>query len=100
DFSRGFFKGTTSAEIRALDIPMPWDKESLSQQFQALLKQAAKDFKKGDEKEIKVGGHEAYLVEFEGVMPTSEGTDKREARAIAVERDGMTLVIIISAKKG
>lgn len=98
DFSRGYFKGKTSAEIRALDLPMPWDKESLTTQFQQLLKQAAKDFKKGNERELTVGGHEAYEVEFEGVMPNS--TDTREARAIAVERDSMTLVIIVSAKKG
>ncbi|MEZ0228559.1 MAG: hypothetical protein ACAI25_08025, partial [Planctomycetota bacterium] len=86
DFSRGYFKGTKSAEMRALDLPMPWDKESLTQQMEQLLKRAAKDFKKGKDRELKVGGHEAYEVEFEGVMPDGSN-EAREARALAVERD-------------
>ncbi len=98
DFSKGYWKGKT-AELRLIDLPMPFDKETLLTQFEQFVKKGTKDFKKSKDTALTVGGHDAFQLDFEGVVP--DGTEeRREARAVAVERDGMTLVYIVTAKKG
>ncbi len=98
DFSRGYWK-SKGAEVRIIDLPMPFDKDNLTQQFESFVRKGTKEFKEIKNVERQLSGRDAFEIEFEGIIP--DGSDeKREARAIAVERDAMTMVIIISAKKG
>ncbi len=98
-FSRGLWKSKGGAELRIVDLPMPWDKDTLTTQFETLVKRGTKEYKKRKESARQLGGHEAMMVEFEGILP--DGSEEaREAQAVAVERDSMTLLVILSAKKG
>lgn len=98
DFSRGLYKGK-SADLRVIDLPMPFDKETLLSQFESFVKKGTKDFKKSKEAARTVGGHDGFELEFEGVIPDGS-EEKREAKAVVVERDGMTFILILTAKKG
>ncbi|MBI3722358.1 hypothetical protein HY251_00155 [bacterium] len=98
-FSRGYWKTDGDADLRVLDVPMPFDKENLLQQFEALVRKGVKDFKKISDSSRSVGGHESIEIRFEGILP--DGTNaKRELKAVAVERDDMTLLLLASAPAG
>lgn len=99
DFSRGCWQTPQGGEMRILDLPMPFDKENLTQQFEALVRKGTREFKKVREGERTVAGHSALEVEFEGIIP--DGTNqKRSARAVAVERESVTLLFLLTAPHG
>jgi hypothetical protein len=99
EFSRGLWKTDGGSDMRILDLPMPFDKDNLVQQFETLVRKGTREFKKESESQSKRGGHDALEVQFEGIIP--DGTNQKvEARAIAVERDQMTLIFMLSAPKG
>ena len=94
-FGRGrWVHGETT--LRVIDLPMPFDKAELGQQFEALMRQGVRDYKKGREGPRDVAGRSALEIEFEGTIPGGP-PGHRAAKVVAVEKDGTTLLFLLDA---
>jgi hypothetical protein len=101
EFSRGVYQGPNGAELRVFDFPLPFDKETLISQLEALAQKGGTQLpKKSERKDRIVGGHEAFEMAFSGLQPSKDATEKRDGKFIAVEREGVTLAFALTAPEG
>lgn len=95
-FSKGLWK-QGDLELRVLDFPLPFDKEGLPEQIEALAKKngATSLPKRGKVASLVVGGHDAISVELTDLP--GENDAKLAGKLVAVERDGVTLAFVVTA---
>lgn len=96
-YTRARFVGPDgNAVARFMDIPVPFDPETLLDETEGYAKQLIPGYKRLGHSETELAGREAFVLEFEGVLPEFEdGTT--HVRAVCIENDGWTVLLLLSA---
>lgn len=96
-YTRARFVGPDGTAVaRFMDIPVPFDPETLLDETEGYAKQLIPGYKRLGYRETEVAGREAFVLEFEGILPPVEdGTT--HVRAVCIENDGWTVLLLLSA---
>ncbi len=90
-----FHQASTGGSIRLVDIPLPFDKEGLKAEVQNYAEQIFPEYQLHAIRDLTVAGRDAFQLEFDGVLPGADGTNR--IRATALDNSGFTVLFIQSA---